>query len=137
MLQKEVAERITATPPDMTILSVATQYFAEPRIEFIVSPTVFIPPPKVESAVIHLDVRTGFPLPAEDEPLFFKIVTSGFRQKRKQVANAIADVLQLPKPEIAAWLQACGIDPMRRAETLSVAEWVTLTQAAPDSVRDA
>ena len=77
------------------------------------------------------------PLPWEEQPLFFKILNAGFRQKRKQVANAIADVLQLPKPEIAAWLQACGVDPMRRAETLSVAEWVTLTQAAPGSVRDA
>ncbi len=64
MLQKEVAERITAQPPDMSILSVATQYFAEPRVEFIVSPTVFIPPPKVESAVIHLDVRSEFPVTA-------------------------------------------------------------------------
>ncbi|MFT4036656.1 MAG: 16S rRNA (adenine(1518)-N(6)/adenine(1519)-N(6))-dimethyltransferase RsmA [Thermomicrobiales bacterium] len=137
MLQKEVAERIVAAPPDMTILSVATQYFAEPRILFDVAPSVFIPPPKVESAVIHLTVRPEFPLPPEDEPLFFKIVTSGFRQKRKQVANAIADVLQLPKPEIAAWLQGNGIDPMRRAETLAVAEWVALAQSAPAAVRDA
>jgi 16S rRNA (adenine1518-N6/adenine1519-N6)-dimethyltransferase len=137
MLQKEVAERITATPPDMTILSVATQFFAAPKIAFPVAPSVFIPPPKVESAVIHLDVKPEMPLPWEDQPLFFKILNAGFRQKRKQVANSIADVLRLPKPEIAAWLQASGIDPMRRAETLSVDEWVTLAKAAPDSVRDA
>jgi 16S rRNA (adenine1518-N6/adenine1519-N6)-dimethyltransferase len=137
MLQKEVAERITAQPPDMTILSVATQFFAEPKIAFPVAPSVFIPPPKVDSAVIQLDVKPEVPLPWEEQPLFFKILNAGFRQKRKQVANSISDVLQLPKAEIAAWLQEAGIDPMRRAETLSVAEWVTATRAAPDSVRDA
>ena len=76
-------------------------------------------------------------LPVALEPLFFTIVNAGFRQKRKQVANAIADVLQLPKAEIAAWLSASGIDPMRRAETLSVAEWVALTESAPPAVVDA
>jgi 16S rRNA (adenine1518-N6/adenine1519-N6)-dimethyltransferase len=136
MLQKEVAERITAIPPDMTILSVATQFFAEPHIEFLVSPTVFIPPPKVESAVIHLDVRPEMPLPWEEQPLFFKILNSGFRQKRKQVAMPSRTCCNCRSRD-RAWLQACGVDPMRRAETLSVAEWVTLAKAAPDNVRDA
>jgi 16S rRNA (adenine1518-N6/adenine1519-N6)-dimethyltransferase len=88
----------------------------------------------VESAVVILEVREEPLLPLEMEPLFFKIVTSGFRQKRKQVANSIADVLQLPKPGIASWLSASGVDPTRRAETLSVAEWVTLTKSAPPDV---
>ena len=130
MLQKEVAERLTAQPPDMSILSVATQYFAEPRLAFTVSPDVFIPPPKVESAVVILDVRPELSLPADAEPLLFKIVNAGFRQKRKQVANSLADVLQLPKSDIAAWLAQSRIDPTRRAETLSVAEWVAVTRTA-------
>ena len=134
MLQKEVAERLVAQPPDMTILSVATQFFAEPRLAFVVSPEVFIPPPKVESAVVILDVYDELPLPARDQPLLFKIVNAGFRQKRKQVANSIADVLRLPKNEVAAWLEASGVDPTRRAETLAVEEWVTLTGAAPPAV---
>ena len=99
MLQKEVAERLVAEPPEMSILGVATQFYAVPRIAFTVSPTVFIPPPKVESAVVILDVREEPLSPAELQPLFFKIVHAGFRQKRKQVANAIADVLRLPKAE--------------------------------------
>jgi 16S rRNA (adenine1518-N6/adenine1519-N6)-dimethyltransferase len=134
MLQKEVADRLVAHPPDMSVLSVATQFFAEPRVAFTVAPTVFIPPPKVESAVAILDVHDEERLPPELQPLFFKIVNAGFRQKRKQIANSIADVLRLPKPGIAAWLTATEIDPMRRAETLSVDDWVTLVHSAPPEV---
>ena len=134
MLQKEVAERLTAYPPEMSILGVATQFFAEPHLAFAVPPEVFIPPPKVESAVVILEVRDEPPLPAAAQPLFFKIVNAGFRQKRKQVANAISDVLLVPKSDIAAWLDVSGIDPTRRAETLSVEEWVALTQSAPPVV---
>ncbi|MGH2618353.1 MAG: 16S rRNA (adenine(1518)-N(6)/adenine(1519)-N(6))-dimethyltransferase RsmA [Thermomicrobiales bacterium] len=134
MLQKEVAARLTAAPPNMSILAVATQYFAAPRLAFTVSPSVFIPPPNVESAVVTLDVREDSPLPAGLQPLFFKIVNAGFRQKRKQIANSLADVFQLPKPGIAAWLSATGIDPTRRAETLAVDEWVALTSSAPPDV---
>jgi 16S rRNA (adenine1518-N6/adenine1519-N6)-dimethyltransferase len=137
MLQKEVAERLVAQPPDMSVLSVATQFFAEPRVAFTVAQSVFIPPPKVESAVVILDVRDEDLLPPELQPLFFKIVNSGFRQKRKQIANSIADVLRLPKAGIAAWLNATDIDPMRRAETLSVEEWVALVRSAPPEVVDA
>lgn len=134
MLQKEVAERLVAAPPEMSILGVATQFYANPRIAFTVAPEVFIPPPKVESAVVILDVRENPLLPPEMEPLFFKIVTAGFRQKRKQVANSIADVLRLPKAEIAAWLTATNVDPMRRAETLTVEEWVALAKSASPAV---
>ncbi len=134
MLQKEVAERLTAQPPDMSVLGVATQFFAQPRLAFSVPPEVFIPPPKVESAVVILDVFRNPPLSSMLQPLFFKLVNAGFRQKRKQIANSIADVLQLPKPEIAAWLESSSVDPTRRAETLSVAEWVALTASAPPNV---
>jgi 16S rRNA (adenine1518-N6/adenine1519-N6)-dimethyltransferase len=134
MLQKEVADRLTAAPPDMSILGVATQFFAAPRLAFTVAPTVFIPPPRVESAVVILDVHVEPPLPAELQRLFFSIVNAGFRQKRKQLANSIADVLRVPKADIAAWLSANGVDPTRRAETLAVDEWVNLARSAPAEV---
>jgi 16S rRNA (adenine1518-N6/adenine1519-N6)-dimethyltransferase len=137
MLQKELAERLVAKPPDMSVLSVAVQFFAEPRLAFSVSPTVFVPPPNVESAVVVLDVRGELPIPAASQPLFFKIVRAGFQQKRKQLANSLGDVLRLPKPMIATWLSDCGVDPMRRAETLSVEEWVILAKSAPPPVRAA
>lgn len=135
MLQLEVAERLIAAPPHMTILSVATQFYAEPRVAFHVPSTVFIPPPTVESAVAILDVKPEPPLLGADRALFFATVNAGFRQKRKQVANSIAAELDLPKSEVAAWLTRAGIDPMRRAQTLSVQDWVDVTLAAPDSVR--
>lgn len=128
MLQREVAERLVAKPPDMSVLSVAAQFYAVPRLLFTVSPTVFIPPPTVESAVVSLDV---FPTPRLPEDLsgqFFEVVTAGFRQKRKQLVNSLSEVLRLPKPTVVEWLTRCDIDPMRRAETLSLDEWITLVQ---------
>jgi 16S rRNA (adenine1518-N6/adenine1519-N6)-dimethyltransferase len=131
MFQREVAERLVARPPDLTILGVAAQFYAEARIAFPVAPSVFIPPPSVESAVAILDVRPDPPLPESLRPLFFRIVNAGFRQKRKQVANSLAAELDLPKDRVTAWLETAGIDPMRRAQTLDIAEWVRLTETAP------
>lgn len=128
MLQKEVAERIVAQPPDMSVLSVAAQFYAVPRLLFTVSPTVFIPPPTVESAVISLEMLRAPRLPEEQTRRFFKIVTAGFRQKRKQLANSLSEVLEMPKPLVADWLVRSDIDPMRRAETLSLDEWIRLVQ---------
>ncbi len=133
MLQAEVAARMVAQPPRMSILTVAVQFYADARIAFAVPPAVFIPPPTVESAVAILDVRPDFRLPAAEHPPFFRIVNAGFRHKRKQVANSLAAELALPKAGVTAWLAATGIDPMRRAQTLTVAEWVALTRARPAS----
>jgi 16S rRNA (adenine1518-N6/adenine1519-N6)-dimethyltransferase len=131
MLQLEVAQRLVARPPEMSVLSVATQVYADARIAFRVPPGVFIPPPKVESAVVVLDTKEDLPLPADALPTFFRIVNAGFRQKRKQVANSLAGELGMPKATVAGWLASVGIDPARRAETLAVAEWVALTVALP------
>ena len=130
MLQLEVAERLVARPPAMSVLGVAVQFYAEGRIAFRVPPGVFIPPPTVESAVVVLDTKPP-PLPLAERARFFRIVNAGFRQKRKQVANSLAAELGLPKDAVVAWLASVGIDPMRRAQTLSVNEWVALTEAAP------
>lgn len=134
MVQREVAERIVARPPAMTILGVAAQFFTVPRIAFRVPPSVFVPPPKVESAVVVLDVKEELPLPPEDRARFFRVVNAGFRHKRKQLVNSLADELGAAKDEIAAWLAEAGIAPTRRAETLTVEEWVALVRAAPDWV---
>jgi 16S rRNA (adenine1518-N6/adenine1519-N6)-dimethyltransferase len=128
MLQKEVAERLIAKPPDMSVLSVAAQFYAVPRLLFSVSPTVFVPPPSVESAVVSLDMLQTPRLPEDRTGRFFEIVNAGFRQKRKQLANSLSEVLGLPKPVVAEWLVRCNIDPMRRAETLSLDEWIALVQ---------
>lgn len=134
MLQMEVAQRLAARPPAMSVLGVATQFYANPRVAFAVPPSVFVPPPAVESAVAILDVLAEPPLPESDQAGFFRIVNAGFRQKRKQVANSLADELRLPKEAIIAWLSEAGVDPMRRAQNLSVDEWVVVTKAAPAEV---
>lgn len=123
MVQKEVAERICAQPGEMSLLAVSVQFYAAPRIVQRVPAGAFYPPPKVDSAVLRLDV---YPQPAvSDVPpaRFFQVVRAGFGQKRKQLANSLSAGLARPKPEIAAALAAAGIDPARRAETLSLAEW--------------
>ena len=131
MVQREVAERIVAPPGELTVLGVATQFYAEARILFDVSPTVFVPPPTVTSSVLRLDVRPALPLVEADIPEFLRIVRAGFNQKRKQVANSIAARFGLPKADVETWLRRAGVDPDRRAQTLTVADWVAIRQAAP------
>jgi 16S rRNA (adenine1518-N6/adenine1519-N6)-dimethyltransferase len=129
MVQREVAERLTAKPPRMSILSVATQFFTIPRLAFTVAPTVFIPRPKVESAVVVLDRLPEPRLPRAMELLFFRVVNAGFRHRRKQLANSLSAELSMPKEMVNGWLTGVAIDPARRAETLSVEDWVALTRA--------
>jgi 16S rRNA (adenine1518-N6/adenine1519-N6)-dimethyltransferase len=126
MVQKEVAERICSIPPDMSILSVASHFLSTPTIAFTVPPTVFIPPPRVDSAIVQLTQREP-ELERSQWPFFFRIVQAGFHQKRKNLANSLSHALNEPKPIVEQWLRAADIDPARRAETLSVAEWVALT----------
>ncbi len=125
MVQREVAERMTASPPDMGLLSVATQFYGKPKIVFRVPPGAFNPPPKVESAVVHIDVYSPDrrPVKPKSEQHFFKVVQAGFSQKRKQLTNTLASGLSLPKDSVIARLQQAAIEPTRRAETLSLAEW--------------
>jgi len=127
MVQKEVAQRLTAEPPDMSILSVATQFLSSPKIAFTVSPNVFIPPPNVDSAVVRLE-RRETELPRSDWPRFFRIVQAGFHQRRKNLANSLSHALGAPKPDVEQWLRESGIDPIRRAETLRMEEWIALTE---------
>lgn len=129
MVQKEVALRLMAPPPDMSILSVATQFFSDPKLAFTVPPGVFIPPPRVDSAVVTLNTHAPA-LDRSEWPAFFRIVHAGFGQKRKNLANSLSHGLGIEKADVETWLRANDIDPMRRAETLSVAEWEALTRSA-------
>lgn len=126
MLQLEVAERITAEPPDMSILSVATQTYATGEIAFIVPPDVFLPPPTVESAVIHLVPHHAPMITEADRERYFWLVNAGFRHKRKNIANSLEIESRRPKADITGTLANAGIDPTRRAQTLTVDEWIAL-----------
>jgi 16S rRNA (adenine1518-N6/adenine1519-N6)-dimethyltransferase len=125
MVQREVAERIAASPPDMSLLAVSVQFYGKPKIMFRVPPGAFRPTPKVESAVVRVDVYPPgeTPVSPEDEEHFFRVVRAGFSQKRKQLGNTLSTALGIPKPDVAMRLQSAGIDPQRRAETLSLQEW--------------
>jgi 16S rRNA (adenine1518-N6/adenine1519-N6)-dimethyltransferase len=123
-IQKEVARRIVAAPgsKEYGVLSLAVQYHADPEIKFIIPATAFKPAPKVDSAVIHMNMRKTPKVSVTDETLFFKIIRAGFSQRRKTLSNALKPLI----PDIRELLPDAGIDPVRRAETLSMDEFAKL-----------
>ena len=128
MVQREVAQRIVAGPGDMSLLAVGIQFFAEAKIVQKVPAGAFHPRPKVDSAVLRLDVRPQ-PAVADVEPdWYFSVVRAGFGQKRKQLRNSVAAGLGMAKEAVEAGLLSVGIDPSRRDETLSMAEWGALAK---------
>jgi 16S rRNA (adenine1518-N6/adenine1519-N6)-dimethyltransferase len=129
MVQKEVAERICATPGDLSLLAVSVQFYALPRIVQRVPAGAFYPAPKVDSAVLRLEVRPQPAVTTVSPIEFFRVVRAGFGQKRKQLANSLSAGLKLPKPAVQEALMRAAIDPTRRAETLTLDEWGALTQA--------
>ena len=122
MLQKEVAQRICAKPPEMSLLAVSIQYYAQPKIISYVSHGSFYPPPEVDSAIIKLDPKYKI-LNTKNDQEFFKIVKAGFAGKRKQLGNNLSRGLNLEKNLVEEKLKLIGIDPKRRAETLTLLEW--------------
>jgi 16S rRNA (adenine1518-N6/adenine1519-N6)-dimethyltransferase len=127
MVQAEVADRMAASPgsKEYGAYTVKLRLFAEPAGRFNVAPGCFLPPPRVDSAVIRLERRDVL----ADEQLrrdVIRVVEAAFAQRRKTVRNSLKAVLAQSPAEIDTALEAAGIDGRRRAETLSVAEFVTL-----------
>jgi len=128
-VQREVAERITARPGEMSLLSVSVQFYGQPQIVLRLKPGAFYPPPDVSSAAVRIDCYAAPPLPIEDPRRFFDVVRAGFAQRRKQLHNALAAGLGLPDAQVRAALERAGMDPRRRAQSLSLQEWATLYRA--------
>ena len=128
-VQREVAERMTAKPGAMSLLSVSVQLFGLPQIVARIAPGSFFPPPRVESAIVRIDVYDQPRVKVEPVEEFFAVVRAGFSQKRKQLHNSLAHGLGLSAEAVVAALEAAGIDPKRRAETLAVEEWAELCRA--------
>ena len=128
MVQKEVAERMTAAPggKEYGALSVAMQYYTEPELAFIVPPDCFIPRPSVDSAVVVCKNRTTPPVDVCDEKLFFKVVKAAFSLRRKMLSNALKN-MGITAQQAQEWLALAGIDPKRRGETLSLQDFANLT----------
>jgi len=130
MVQKEMAQRICAKPPDMSILSVSVQVYAKPEIISYVPRSSFWPQPAVDSAIIKI---IPFAHDREQKVLdtFFRIVKAGFSNPRKQLINNLLSGLKISRADTEKWLLACSIAPERRAETLTVEEWLHLAKLSP------
>ncbi|WP_407390648.1 16S rRNA (adenine(1518)-N(6)/adenine(1519)-N(6))-dimethyltransferase RsmA [Carnobacterium jeotgali] len=139
MMQKEVAERITAAPGSKAYgsLSIAIQYYMEAEVAFIVPKTVFIPQPNVDSAIIKLTRRATPSVTVNNEKSFFALVRSAFVQRRKTLWNNL--LIRYGKEDetrekLTQALEAANIDPKRRGETLSLAEFALLSDAIDEIV---
>ncbi len=126
IIQKEVAQRICARPPKMSILAVSVQFYSKAKIISYISNKSFWPKPKVDSAIIKIVPKRKYK--DVDVDLFFKIVKAGFAHPRKQLANNLANGLKLNKQEINDLLLKNNIKPSQRAETLSIKDWIKLSK---------
>ncbi len=130
LVQQEVAERMTAKPGALSLLGVSVQFYGQARFVARVPASSFYPPPRVDSAIVRVDVYPEPPLAqsAEARDRFFRVVRAGFSQKRKTLRNSLALGLNQPPALVERWLRAAGIEPQRRAETLALEEWGRLAQ---------
>jgi 16S rRNA (adenine1518-N6/adenine1519-N6)-dimethyltransferase len=137
MLQKEVADRISAKPgtKEYGSLSIAVQYYTMAEIVMIVPKTVFVPQPNVDSAVIRLTKRPTPIVDVKDEAFFFQITRASFAQRRKTLLNNLQSGLKNGKEKkeiILSILEEVQIEPSRRGETLSIEEFARLSDALYD-----
>ncbi|MGE5249311.1 MAG: ribosomal RNA small subunit methyltransferase A, partial [Bacteroidota bacterium] len=126
-IQKEVAERICAAPGDLSLLALSVQVYGKPGIVSVLPASAFYPSPKVDSAVLRIEIYPEPVIPLPLLPVFFRLLKAGFSQKRKTLRNSLAAGLHIKPVEAESLLQGAGIDPMRRAETLSIPEWQRLS----------
>lgn len=137
-LQREVAQRIVAQPGEMSLLAVSVQLYGQPQVVARIPPGAFYPPPSVDSAVVRIDVGERPLIPfaggvgsgsdAGSESHFFEVVKAGFGQRRKMLRNALSSGLGLSPSRVESALRAVGVDPSRRAETLSLQEWASIAK---------
>jgi 16S rRNA (adenine1518-N6/adenine1519-N6)-dimethyltransferase len=122
-VQREVAERIVAEPGELSLLAMSVQLFGTPRVLFRIKPGSFYPSPGVESAVVRVDIRSTPELGENEMDAIFRLARAGFSQRRKQLRNSLSAGLQLSRTEVASRLEEVGIEPRRRAQSLSIQEW--------------
>lgn len=123
MLQSEVAERIAAAPGKMSYLSAEMQVMAETKLLFRIPARAFRPPPKVQSAVVRLDVRDSPDVEVDDMTAYLRVVAAGFAAPRKRLRNSLAVGLRIEGPEAAAILADAGVDGDQRPQMLTLENW--------------
>jgi 16S rRNA (adenine1518-N6/adenine1519-N6)-dimethyltransferase len=126
-LQKEIAERICQNPGNYSLLALSVQIFGKPKIQFHVPAGAFYPKPEVNSAVITIEKHPDTMVPEKILPLLFQLAKAGFSQKRKTLRNSLAGGMHWSTDLTRELLIMAGINPHRRAETLSIDEWVSLS----------
>ena len=131
MVQKEVADRITAEPGSKNYgaISVLCQYYTKTELVTVVGANEFVPPPKVDSAVVKMAFRDEPAVSVKDEKLFFRTVKAAFSQRRKTLLNCLVANFPQNKEEITKIMTSVGIEPARRGETLSLEEFAKLSEA--------
>lgn len=128
-VQEDVAERICARPGRMSLLSLSVQVYGTPAIVAYIPAEAFYPAPKVDLAVLRVEILPEPVIPAQLLDTFFTLIKAGFSQKRKTLRNSLSGGLGIAPTEAEKMLAAAGLDPMRRAETLSLEEWGRLCLA--------
>ncbi len=131
MVQLEVANRIVASPGQLSMLALGVQVYGDPRIALHVPSRAFYPAPKVDSAVLQVTILPEPRVPEDELGRFFRVAQAGFGQKRKQLHNSLTHNLHLPTATVYAALERAGIEPQRRPQTLSIDEWAALARALP------
>ena len=131
MIQKEVAEKLMAAPSTAAygLMSVKCQYYCTPRLECIVPAEKFTPPPKVDSAFVHLEMSRCRSTEAQNERRLFSLLRAGFNLRRKTLSNALRSVVE--PDALRAAMEQAEISPTARAEELSVDDWIRLSNACP------
>jgi len=135
MVQWEVAQRIIAEPGDLSLLAISVQFYGRPQIIARVPAQSFYPAPKVDSAILRIDVHGQAPLSHEERDSFFKVVQAGFSEKRKQLHNSLTHGLHYKNELIRKWMGEASIESSRRAETLSIEEWIHLWRTIDQAMR--
>ncbi len=126
MVQREVGEAITSKPSKMSLLSLSVQFYSKATLIARVPAKSFYPPPKVDSVILRLDTHLAPPVEVSDTDSFFDIIKCGFGSRRKQLRNSLAQALGIPPSQVVSLLEKAGLEPKRRAETLSLEEWRVL-----------
>jgi len=130
-IQKEVADRICAGPGHMSLLALSVQVYGQPRVVAHIPSGAFFPAPKVDSSVLVVDVANVPAIPTQHLEIFFQLIKAGFSQKRKTLRNSLSAGMRMSVNETEEMLRRTKIDPMRRAETLSIDEWGRLCKNYP------
>lgn len=134
-VQHEVAMRITAQPGDMNLLALSVQVYGLPQIRAKIPAGAFFPTPNVDSAVVSVDIYSKPVVSSQYLATLFQLAKAGFQHKRKMLRNALGAGLNLPGTTTEQLLNAAGIDPRRRAETLKISEWDKLAQVFVDNLQ--